>query len=281
MTDSIDRNINVSQPFYPLDEQGQPLLDLAVYNWQAIRARGPNILNDTTLTGNTAVIGGIKGCAGTSTNLASEVSMIEGKTIDQGTYGTAGPGAQWYLIPSGNIAQEILSCQIGSVGYTAPNPLLPDEWQQPIYLPLNNSFPEVTNNPNANGIGFVNLSTRNLVVKVTFDAQFQATQATGAETLEVCLGGDVPGVGVTPTVGIGCASYNNLTQNQVEQVSLSAIVTMAGDATTWGASIAPVTQQSAGTANALEILWLSAQLTLEVLGCDGETVTNIIYPAAP
>lgn len=62
MADSINRDIQVTQPYYPTvtgpnDETIETLFDKPVYNWQAIRARGLNILNDNLLTGNTTTAG--------------------------------------------------------------------------------------------------------------------------------------------------------------------------------------------------------------------------------
>jgi hypothetical protein len=58
MTDCLNVNIQVQQPAFCEDENGNPI---PVYNWMSVRAYGPNVLHDTLLCGNTRITGPMDG----------------------------------------------------------------------------------------------------------------------------------------------------------------------------------------------------------------------------
>jgi hypothetical protein len=53
MADCLKSNLSVQEPVYCQDASGNILPDTAMYSWMAVRAAGPNVLQDTTLCGNT------------------------------------------------------------------------------------------------------------------------------------------------------------------------------------------------------------------------------------
>ena len=60
MSDALNKNVPVYPAIYCEDEQGNPDSTTAMYPWCHIRAAGPNVLQDTTLCGDTKLSGNVE-----------------------------------------------------------------------------------------------------------------------------------------------------------------------------------------------------------------------------